>query len=102
MLNDVHCHFFSSPFLEMLSQALPGRPESGRAAVVAARLGWSDPGSPETLSQAWVNEFDRHGIARGALIASIPGDEDSVAEAIRLHPDRFIGFFMFNPLAGDA
>ena len=102
MLNDVHCHFFSSPFLEMLSQAMPDLPESGRAAVVAARLGWSDPGSPETLAQAWVNEFDRHGVARGALIASIPGDEDSVAEAVQLHPDRFVGFFMFNPLADDA
>jgi hypothetical protein len=102
MLNDVHCHFFSSPFLEMLSQALPGLPESGRAAIVAARLGWSDPGSPEALSQAWVNELDRHGVTRAALIASIPGDEDSVAEAVRLHPTRFVGFFMFNPAAPDA
>jgi len=102
MLNDVHCHFFSSPFLEMLSQALPGLPQSGRAAIVAARLGWSDPGSPEALSQAWVNELDRHKVARAALIASIPGDEDSVAEAVRLHPDRFVGFFMCNPTAPDT
>jgi hypothetical protein len=27
----------------------------------------------------------------------MPGDEDSVAEAVRLHPGRFVGFFMFNP-----
>jgi predicted TIM-barrel fold metal-dependent hydrolase len=101
ILNDVHCHFFSSPFLELLTQAVPGLPESGRAAVVAARLGWSDPGSPEALSRAWVNELDRHGVARAALIASIPGDEDSVAEAVRLHPDRFVGFFMCNPTAPD-
>jgi predicted TIM-barrel fold metal-dependent hydrolase len=102
MLNDVHCHFFSSPFLELLSQSMPGLPESGRAAIVAARLGWSDPGSPEALSAAWVNELDRHGVARAALIASIPGDEDSVAEAVRFHPSRFVGFFMLNPTAPDA
>lgn len=102
MLNDVHCHFFSSPFLELLSQSMPGLPASGRAAVVASRLGWSDPGSPEALSRAWVNEFDRYGVARGALIASIHGDEDSVAEAVRFHPARFVGFFMFNPAAPDA
>jgi predicted TIM-barrel fold metal-dependent hydrolase len=102
MINDIHCHFFSSPFLEVLSQAMDGLPESGRAAIVAARLGWSDPGSPEALSRAWVNELDRHHVARAALIASIPGDEDSVAEAVRLHPDRFVGFFMLNPLAADA
>jgi predicted TIM-barrel fold metal-dependent hydrolase len=102
MLNDVHCHFFSSPFLELLTQAVPDLPASGRAAVVASRLGWSDPGSPEALSGAWVNELDRHGVARAALIASIPGDEDSVAEAVRLHPARFVGFFMFNPAAADG
>jgi uncharacterized protein len=102
MLNDVHCHFFSSPFLELITQAVPGLPESGRAAVVASRLGWSDPGSPEALSSAWVNEFDRHGVARAALIASVPGDEASVAEAVRLHPDRFVGFFMLNPTATDT
>jgi predicted TIM-barrel fold metal-dependent hydrolase len=93
VVNDTHCHFFSSPFLELLTQAVPDLPASGRAAVVASRLGWSDPGSPEALSGAWVNEFDRHGI---------PGDEDSVAEAVRLHPDRFVGFFMFNPAGPGA
>ena len=96
---DAHCHFFSSPFLELLTQAVPDLPASGRAAVVASRLGWSDPGSPEALSQAWVNELDRHGVSRAALIASIPGDEDSVAQAVHLHPGRFVGFFMFNPAA---
>ena len=102
MLNDVHCHFFSSAFLEMLSEALPGLPQSGRAAIVAARLGWSDPGTPEALSRAWAHELDRHQVGRAALIASIPGDEDSVAEAVRLHPGRFVGFFMCNPTARDT
>jgi predicted TIM-barrel fold metal-dependent hydrolase len=86
----------------MLTRTVPDLPESGRAAVVAARLGWSDPGSADALSGAWVNELDRHAVARAALIASIPGDEDSVAKAVRLHPDRFVGFFMLNPAAPDA
>jgi uncharacterized protein len=102
VVNDIHCHFFSSPFLELLTRAVPDLPESGRAAVVASRLGWSDPGSPEALSKAWVNELDRHQVSRAALIASIPGDEASVAEAVRLHPQRFVGFFMLNPLAPDT
>jgi len=102
MLNDVHCHFFSSGFLELLTRTVPDLPESGRAAAVAARLGWVDPASPDALARTWVAELDRHGVARAALISSIPGDEASVAEAVRLSPDRFVGFFMFNPVAPDA
>ncbi|HVH55648.1 MAG TPA: amidohydrolase family protein [Vicinamibacterales bacterium] len=102
MIDDVHCHFFSSSFLELLTRNMPGLPEPDRAAAVAARLGWADPGSAEALSGVWVNELDRHAVSRASLIASIPGDEDSVAEAVRLYPDRFVGFFMFNPLAPDA
>lgn len=102
MLNDAHCHFFSSRFLELLTQSLPGLPESGRAAAVAQKLGWADPGSPEALAATWTAELDRNRVNRAALISSVPGDEDSVAEAVRLYPDRFVGFFMFNPLAADA
>lgn len=57
---------------------------------------------PEQLADRWTAELDRHGVARAAIIASIPGDEDSVAAAVRQHPSRFIGFFMFNPAAGDV
>jgi len=102
MISDVHCHFFSSAFLELLTRDVAGLPESGRAAAVASRLGWSDPGTADALARTWIAELDRNGVSRAALIASIPGDEDSVAEAVRLFPDRFVGFFMFNPLAPDA
>lgn len=101
-LNDAHCHFFSSRFLELLAQPLPGLPPSGRPAAIAGKLGWTDPGSVEALATRWVSELDRHGVSRSALIASVPGDEDSVAEAVRLHPRRFAGFFMFNPAADGA
>ena len=101
MLNDAHCHFFSSRFLELLTQGLPDVPATGRAAAVAARLGWTDPGTPEQLADRWVEELDRHEISRASLIASVAGDESSVAAAVARHPSRFVGFFMFNPAAPD-
>jgi predicted TIM-barrel fold metal-dependent hydrolase len=102
ILNDAHCHFFSSGFLELLIRSLPDLPDIGRARVVAARLGWTDPGDNAALTASWVGELDRHGVSRAVLIASVPGDEPSVAEAVRLHPDRFVGFFMFDPSMPDA
>jgi hypothetical protein len=99
-LCDVHCHFFSGRFLELLTKGLTDLPESGRATAVSHRLGWNDPGTADELADRWAGELDRHGVARAALIASIPGDEESVAAAVRRHPSRFVGFFMFNPTQG--
>jgi predicted TIM-barrel fold metal-dependent hydrolase len=90
-LNDAHCHFFSTPFYAALG---------GDAAL--ARLGWDPPGTAESLAGRWVAELDRHGVARAALIATMPGDAASVATAVRLHPDRFVGFFMVDPTQPDA
>src|SRR5262245_43176426 len=101
-LCDVHCHFFSERFLELLTKDVPGLPSEGRAAAVAARLSWQEPGTPEKLADRWQSELDRHGVSRAALIASIPGDEASVATAVTRYPDRFVGMFMFNPAAGDV
>jgi uncharacterized protein len=49
-----------------------------------------------------VTELNRAGVSRAALIASIPGDEDSVAAAVAAHADRFVGFFVVNPVAQDG
>ena len=95
-INDTHCHFFSSRFLELLA------PERGGAAAAAAWLGWDAPGTARNLADRWVAELDRNGVGRAALIASIPGDESSVAEALDAHPSRFVGFAMHNPAAPDA
>jgi uncharacterized protein len=96
MINDAHCHFFSSRFLELLA------PDAGGADQIASRLQWDAPGTPTELGDRWVAELDRHGVGRAALIASIPGDAVSVAEAVAHHPDRFAGFFMHNPAGADA
>lgn len=60
-------------------------------------LGWEAPQTPEALAQRWVRELDSNQVDRTALIASVPGDEESVAVAVAQHPERFVGFFMVNP-----
>src|SRR6476660_5368649 len=95
MINDSHCHFFSSRFLELL--AADGR----EADAIAAALGWDAPGTVATLADRWVADLVRQGVRRAVLIASVPGDEPSVADAVSRHPHRFVGFFMHNP-AGDG
>ena len=101
MLNDAHCHFFSSQFFRTLGNSLPDA--KGDAAVeLPVRLGWEAPGSDHDLADQWTRELDQNGVKRSVLIASVPGDEASVATAVARHPQRFVGAFMFNPSAPDA
>jgi uncharacterized protein len=102
MICDAHCHFFSARFLELLTQGMSGLPDDGRAVAACAKLNWDPPGSNDALADRWVAELDRHGVARAGIMASLPGDEGSVRDAVARHPDRFVGFFMFNPAAGDV
>ena len=96
-VGDAHIHFFSQAFFSSLSA------QSGRPVDELARfLGWRVHYSCEDLAEAWRNELDEYGLAQAALISSIPGDEDSVATAVSLYPDRFYGFFMANPAAPDG
>jgi predicted TIM-barrel fold metal-dependent hydrolase len=99
MLNDSHCHFFSTQLFTTLSRQ---RGRSEAVEQLCRELQWEDPGTPDTLSARWVRELDANGVARASLIASVPGDEDSVAAAVSLHPNRFVGFFMLDPSAEDA
>ena len=89
MINDAHVHFFSPMFFSTLG----GQP---------ATLGWEDPVSADALADKWDAELDRHGVDRAAIIASVPGDEASVAAALARHPSRFVGFFMVDPTREDA
>ena len=102
MINDAHCHFFSSGFFRTLGRDLAPAPDGDAADVLPTRLGWEPPGSDEALSDRWVAELDRAGVTRAMLIASVPGDEESVAAAVARHPGRFVGAFMFNPAASDV
>jgi uncharacterized protein len=101
MLNDAHCHFFSSRFFETLAKQ-KGLPQDDAAAKLTAQLEWDAPGDPAALSDRWSAELDRHHVGRAALIASVPGDEESVAIAVARHPARFVGYFMIDPTAEGA
>jgi len=105
-VSDAHIHFFSRAFFASLATQKEAQ-RTGAAAEtaesIAAALGWQAPPSDApALAANWVRELDRHGVQRAALIASIPSDENSVAEAVGAFPDRFYGYFMVNPLAPDA
>jgi uncharacterized protein len=94
-VRDAHVHFFSHRFFALLTGAEPE--------VATGKLGWeTPPAEPELLADRWVAEMDTHGVDTAALIASMPGDEDSVARAMRRQPGRFYGYFLVNPLAADA
>jgi len=98
-MNDAHCHFFSNQFFSTLSK------QRGRGDAVAdlcRELQWDQPGTSDTLAERWIRELDTHGVGRAALIASVPGDEESVATAVARDPARFVGFFMLDPSAADA
>jgi predicted TIM-barrel fold metal-dependent hydrolase len=99
-VHDAHCHFLSARFFEMLAREKQLQPADGDQ--VAKALGWDAPGAADTLAERWVHELDRHHVTRAALIASVPGDEESVAAAVKAHPSRFIGFFALNAAAPDA
>jgi predicted TIM-barrel fold metal-dependent hydrolase len=101
-LHDSHCHFLSPRFFEALGREKYGADAGASADRIAAELGWNAPGSPEALADRWAAELDRHRIGRASLIASVPGDEDSVASALQRHPGRFVGFFVLNATAPDA
>ncbi len=101
MLNDAHIHFFSTHFLAALARQRRGGDPAARPDIWR-ELGWDDPGSDEALADRWVQELDRHGVRRAALIASVPGDEVSVGAAIARHPARFVGYFMLDASAADA
>lgn len=92
MICDSHVHFFSPGFFAAL----------GATREALTSIGWDDPESVDALAARWVAELDRHGVNQAALIASLPGDADSAAKAVALHPSRFIGFFMLDPTRDDA
>lgn len=103
-IHDAHCHFFSRKLFEVLISQSPRLSQEPEAlAQVAALTGWvMPPADPAELGGVWVAELDRGSVASALLIASVPGDEESVAAAVAAHPDRLAGAFMFDPTKPDA
>jgi predicted TIM-barrel fold metal-dependent hydrolase len=97
-VTDAHVHFFSLKFFEGLAAQSGKAPEQ-----IAEAVNWIlPPEDPAELGEAWAAEMDRYGVERAAIIASVPGDEPSVAAAIRACPGRFLGYFMLNPAEDNA
>jgi uncharacterized protein len=92
MICDAHIHFLSPGFFAGL----------GTDRETITKLGWEFPDSTEALTTRWLDELDKHRVERAALMASLPGDADSVAKAVALNPTRFVGFFMLDPTREDA
>lgn len=101
---DAHAHFFSHRFFATLATELPEPPsETELYTTLRQKIPWEFPETdPAALGKRWVAEMDRHGIGRMVLIASIPGDEESVAAVARAYPDRIIAYFLLNPTSDDA
>ena len=97
---DAHLHFFSHHFFTTLISSAASQKPGLTLEAAGEHLGWAlPPQAPEKLAEVWVHELDRHGVFASALIGSVPGDEDSVAAAVRAFPDRFFAYAMVNPRA---
>ncbi len=92
---DAHIHFFSNGFFASLAA------QKGISLnELILLLGWQIPAAgPAALADHWIKELDRYGVQRAAVVASIPGDEDSVIAAATRYPDRFLAYAMVNPCA---
>src|SRR4029077_17936485 len=105
-VSDAHVHFLSRGFFSALAAQKSAQAGAGSGPEtvesIVATLGWQAPPEPHVLAAIWAHELDRHGVRRAALIASVPGDEQSVATAVGAYPDRFYGYFMVDPTAPDA
>jgi predicted TIM-barrel fold metal-dependent hydrolase len=90
---DSHVHFFSHRFFASLAE---------QKGVPLDRLGpllnWQLPNEdPRQLADTWAHELNKHGVAKAALIASVPGDGESVMAAVQRHSERFYGYMLVNP-----
>jgi uncharacterized protein len=98
-VNDAHVHFFSHNFYTGLAR----QKRAANAESLALLLDWQvPPADPQFLARSWIEELNRNSVNRACLISSVPGDEASVAAAVALHPGRFYGYFMLDPLQPDA
>lgn len=98
-VHDAHAHLFSYSFFEALGL------QKGTADIAGMvdSLGWEAPPEDNAeLARRWITELDSHGVDSAVLMASVPGDEAAAGDVVRAAPDRIHGYFMLNPLAGDA
>ncbi len=95
---DAHVHFFSHRFFASLAEQ-----KGVSVDQLAPLLNWQLPTEdPRQLADVWAHQLDHYGVAKASLIASVPGDGESVIAAVGRHPERFYGYMMVNPTAPAA
>ena len=96
---DAHTHFFSRQFFSTLINQSPKlSQEINPLTSVAAMTGWTMPeANPAEFAAQWKQELDQSHVATALMLASVPGDEESIAAAVNAFPERIIGGFMFDP-----
>ncbi|MBI2619930.1 MAG: amidohydrolase family protein [Ignavibacteriales bacterium] len=96
---DAHVHFYSNSFFRFLVKQKPNRADiSSELKNIAMKGHIEIPGEdPVQLAKRWADAIDKWKIERLILIGSMPGDEDSVVQAVQAYPKRFTGFFTVDP-----
>ncbi len=96
---DSHVHFYSNAYFRFLVRQKPKRADLNTELRTIASKGHIEiPGEdPTQLAKRWIEIIDKWKIEKIVLIASIPGDEDSVVKAVSAFPDRSAGFFTVDP-----
>ena len=96
---DAHVHFFSHKFFSTLVSQKPGLTLD----AAMEQLDWEMPDpDPEKFAARWLAELDQQSVEAAAIIASLPGDESSVAAAAQANPDRLFAYAMVNPKSPQA
>ncbi|HKX28861.1 MAG TPA: amidohydrolase family protein [Blastocatellia bacterium] len=101
---DAHSHFFSRKFFEtLISQSPRLSREEDPIRRVSEITGWvMPPADPAELARHWQQEYERHAVSGGMMMASVPGDEGSIAAAAAACPGQIFGGFMFDPAKPEA
>jgi predicted TIM-barrel fold metal-dependent hydrolase len=101
---DAHTHFFSRKFFDtLISQSPQLSREADPINRVAEMTGWvMPPDNPAEFAASWRAALDQGEVSAALMMASVPGDEESIAAAVDSLPDRIFGAFMFDPTKPDA
>jgi len=96
---DAHSHFLSYNYFRLLTQQRQRYGDIDQFIETRARQhGFMvPPKDPVRLADLWTIEMDRFGVSRMVAFASVMGDGASVAAAMRVYPDRFLGVATVDP-----
>jgi len=96
---DAHVHLYGGTYFKYLVRQKPNRLDiASELRALAAKGHIELPGDdPVQLAKRWIDIIDKWKIERLMLFSSIPGDEESVVQAVQSYPDRLSGMFTIDP-----